>query len=314
MGILLTGQLGLLDDLVEHDGRPIRLPLGEFISTDLDLLVLGEIADHWPALRAHFGSTLLKRLTGDMLSPATDTAWEYLALVADRHPQLAQELATAVDQQPDLLTHDTVLAWYTHTHRGEAHLLRTLIDNLRPGDNGSRDVAPLLLADPLVLGLDPATVQRALHAELGPRRSGYPLPASGAFLALAAGFPDDTAVADAWEALQRERDLHGHVEVDVSVYYPLAYAAVETADFVDQVSRDSAWISSHFTNDIDPPFAQAVIRRLERDPEARTRAHAAITSTDTSDARAAQLASLNSAATALPPDVAHNLRQRLHRQ
>jgi hypothetical protein len=314
VGILLTGQLGLLDDLVEHDGRPIRLPLGEFISTDLDLLVLGEIADHWPALRAHFGDTLLTRLTGDMLSPATDTAWEYLALVADRHPQLAQELAAAVDQQPDLLTHDTVLAWYAHTHRGEPHLLKVLIDNLRPGDNGSRDVAPLLLADPLVLGLDPATVQRALHAELGPRRSGYPLPASGAFLALAAGFPDDTAVADAWEALQRERDLHGHVEVDVSVYYPLSYAAVETADFVDQVAHDSAWISSHFTNDVDPPFAQAVIRRLERDPEARTLADASITSTDTSDAQAAQLASLSSAATTLSPDVADNLRQRLHRQ
>ncbi|MCZ4510025.1 NACHT domain-containing protein [Streptomyces sp. ActVer] len=314
LGILLTDQLGLLDDLVEQDGRPIRLPLGEFISTDLDLLVLGEIADHWPALRAHFGDTLLKRLTGDMLSRAMDTAWEYLALVADRHPQLAQELAAAVDQQPDLLTHDTVLAWYAHTHRGEPHLLHALIDILRPSDNGSRDVAPLLLADPLVLGLDPATVQRALHTELSPRRCGYPLPSSGAFLALVAGFPDDTAVADAWEALQHERDLYGQVEVDVSVYYPLAYAAVETADFVDQVSRDSAWISSHFTNDVDPPFAQAVIRRLERDPEARTRADAAIISTDTSDARAAQLASLSSAATALPPDVADNLRQRLHRQ
>ncbi|MCX5262010.1 hypothetical protein OOK27_49155 [Streptomyces canus] len=83
---------------------------------------------------------------------------------------------------------------------------------------------------------------------------------------------------------------------------------------MDQVARDSEWISSHFTNDVDPPFAQAVIRRLERDPEAPTQTDAAITSTGTSDARAAQLASLSSAATALPSDVADNLRQRLHRQ
>ncbi|MFD9196060.1 NACHT domain-containing protein [Streptomyces phaeochromogenes] len=314
LGALVTDQLGLLDNLVEHNGTPVRLPLGEFISTDLDLLVLGEIADHWPALRAHFGDTLLARLTGDMLSPAMDTGWEYLALVADRHPQLAQELATAVAQQPDLLTHDSVLAWYAHTHRGEPHLLNVLIDNLRAGDNGSRDVAPMLLADPLILGLDAAAVRQALHSELGTRRSHYPLPSSGAFLALVAGFPDDDAVTGTWEALQQERALRGHVEVDVSVYYPLAYAAVETADFVEQVAHDSAWICERLTKDVDPPFAQAVIRRLERDPEARTRSEAAITSTNTSDARAAQLASLSSAANALSPDAAGNLRQRLHRQ
>ncbi|MFD0008724.1 hypothetical protein ACFVJ4_41040 [Streptomyces sp. NPDC127178] len=49
-----------------------------------------------------------------------------------------------------------------------------------------------------------------------------PLPSSGAFLALVTGFPHDIAVADSWEALQRERALHGQAEVDVSVYYPLA--------------------------------------------------------------------------------------------
>jgi hypothetical protein len=314
LGALLTDQLNLLDDLVEHDCRPARLPLGELITTDLDLLVLGEIADHWPALRTHFGDTLLKRLTGSMLSNDSDTAWEYLALVADRHPQLAQELAAAIAAHPSLLTHDSVLAWYSHVHRGEPQLLDVLIDNLHESGHGRRDVAPMLLADPLALGLDAATVRRALHSELGTRRSSYPLPSSGAFLALIAGFPDDTAVTDTWEALQHERALHGQVEVDVSVYYPLACAAVEATDFVDQVAHDSAWISSHFTNAVDPPFAQAVIRRLERDPEARAWVEAAITSTDTSDAWAAQIASLYGGATVLTPGIADALHRRLHRQ
>jgi hypothetical protein len=315
LGALLTDQLSLLDDLADHDGRPARLPLGELLAIDLDLLVLGEIADHWPALRTHFGDALLKRLTGSMLSNESDTAWEYLALVADRHPQLAQDLAAAVAGHPSLLTHDSVLAWYSHVHRGEPQLLDVLIANLHEGGHRRRAVAPMLLADPLGLGLDAATVRRALHSELDSRLSSYyPPPSSGAFLALIAGFPDDAAVTGTWEALQRKRALHGQIEVDVSVYYPLACAAIEATGFVDQVAHDSAWISSHFTKSVDPPFAQAVIRRLERDPEARVRVEAAITSTDTSDAWAAQLSSLYSAATALTPDIADDLHTRLHRQ
>nr|WP_189871672.1 hypothetical protein [Streptomyces bluensis] len=80
-----------------------------------------------------------------------------------------------------------MLAWHSHVHRGEPQLLDVLINNLREGGHGRRDVAPMLLAYPLVLGLDTATVRRALHSELDTRRSGYPPPSSGAFLRRPAG-------------------------------------------------------------------------------------------------------------------------------
>ncbi|WP_160160065.1 NACHT domain-containing protein [Streptomyces sp. SLBN-115] len=212
LGALLTDQLHLLDDLVDYGGGPVELPLGDILTTDHDLLTLSEIADHWPALRAHFGDSLLKRLTGDPIGRDRDTAWAYLALVAERHPRLAQDLAAAVAAQPDLLKHDSVLAWYAHSHRGEPQLLNVLLDNLDGHHHDQGDVAALLLAEPTLLGLDPETVRSALRDTLHHPGS-YPPPASNAFRALVAGFPDDPAVQDTWSATRHERSLKGRVEV-----------------------------------------------------------------------------------------------------
>lgn len=313
LGALLTNQLHLLDDLVEYRGGPARLPLGEFLTADLDLLTLSEIADHWPALRAHFGDSLPNRLTGNVLSHNSDTAWEYLALVADRHPQLAQELATAVMANPGLLAHDSVLAWYAHNHHGDPQLLNVLLNNLDSRHHDSHDVAALLLAEPTQVGLNPDTVRTALRGKL-PRPGGYPPSSSNAFRALVAGFPDDPAVVDTWSAIQNQRSSKGKIEVDVSVYYPLACAAVQADELVQQVAHDSEWITTRLTNAVDPPFAQAVIRRLERDLEARDHVEAALTHPDSPDTWAAQLGALAASATPLHSDVLDNLQTRLHRQ
>ncbi|BBC29142.1 hypothetical protein SGFS_004330 [Streptomyces graminofaciens] len=72
--------------------------------------------------------------------------------------------------------------------------------------------------------------------------------------------------------------------MDVSVYYPLVGAGVPAAELVQQVAHDSTWITTHLTDAIDPPYAQAVIRRLQRAPEARARVEAALTHTDTTTA------------------------------
>ncbi|MFJ8637212.1 NACHT domain-containing protein [Streptomyces sp. NPDC093568] len=312
LGALLTDQLHLLDDLVDYGGGPVELPLGDILTTDHDLLTLSEIADRWPALWAHFGNALLKRLTGDMVGRDRDTAWAYLALVADRHPQLAQDLATAVAAQPDLLEHDSVLAWYAHSHRGEPGLLNVLLDNLE-SHRDQREVAALLLAEPTLLGLDPETVRSALRGTLH-RAVGYPPPDSNAFRALVAGFPDDPAVQDTWSATRHERSLKGRVEVDVSIYYPLVCAAVPAAELVQQVAHDSTWITTRLTEAVDPPFAQAIIRRLQRDPEARAHVEAALTHPDSTDTWTAQLATLAAAATPLTAHVLDNLKMRLQRQ
>ncbi|MGW2016644.1 NACHT domain-containing protein [Streptomyces sp. NPDC001927] len=313
LGALLTDQLHLLDDLIDYGGGPVQLPLGDVLTADHDLLTLSEIADRWPALRAHFGDALLTRLTGDMLSSSRDTAWPYLALVADRHPQLAQDLADAIAAQRDLLEHDSVLAWYAHSHRGEPELLTVLLDNLGSRQHDHHDVAVLLLAEPTLLGLDPETVRSALRGTLH-RAGSYPPPASNAFRALVTGFPDDPAVQDTWTATRHKRSLQGRVEVDVSVYYPLVCAGVPAAELVQQVAHDSTWITTHLTDAVDPPFAQAVIRRLQRDPEARAHVEAALTHTDSVDTWTAQLAALAAAATPLPFHVLDNLKMRLQHQ
>ncbi|WP_371599974.1 NACHT domain-containing protein [Streptomyces sp. NBC_00564] len=313
LGAMLTDQLHLLDDLVEYRGGPARLPLGEILTADLDLLTLSEIADHWPALRAHFGDTLPTRLTGDVLSQDPNTAWEYLALVADRHPQLAQELATAVATDPGLLAHDSVLAWYAHNHHGDPQLLNVLLNNLDSHHHGRHDVAALLLAEPTLLGLDADTVRTALRGKL-PRLGGYPPSSSNAFRALIAGFPDDPAVVDTWSATQNQRSREGQIEVDVAIYYPLACAAVSADELVQQVAHDSEWITTHLTDAVDPPFAQAVIRRLERDLEARNHVEVALIHPDSPDTWAAQLGALAASATPLHSDVLDNLQTRLHRQ
>lgn len=234
-------------------------------------------------------------------------------MVADRHPQLAQDLADAVAAQPDLLEHDSVLAWHAHSHRGEPQLLNTLLDNLDGRHADNRDVAVLLLAEPTLLGLDPETVRSALRGTLH-RAGSYPPPASNAFRALVAGFPDDPAVQDTWSAIRHERSLKGRVEVDVSVYYPLVCAGVPAAELVQQVAHDSTWITTHLTDAVDPPFAQAVIRRLQRDPEARAHVEAALTHADSADTWTAQLATLAAAATPLAPHVLDNLKMRLQHQ
>ncbi|MFE9127389.1 NACHT domain-containing protein [Streptomyces sp. NPDC007148] len=313
LGALLTDQLHLLDDLVDYGGGPAQLLLGDVLTDDHDLLTLSEIADRWPALRAHFGDALLTRLTGDMLSDARDTAWAHLALVADRHPQLAQDLADAVAAQPDLLEHDSVLAWYAHSHRGEPQLLNVLLDKLDGRQHDDSGVAALLLAEPTLLGLDPETVRSALRGTLH-RAGSYPPPASNAFRALVAGFPDDPAVQDTWSATRRERSLRGRVEVDVTIYYPLVCAAVPADKLVQQMAHDSTWIATHLSDAVDPPFAQAIIRRLQRDPEARAHVEAALTHTDSADTWTAQLAALAAAATPLPPHVLDNLKMRLQHQ
>jgi NACHT domain len=314
LGALLLDQAGLLDDLREPYGEqpPARLPLGE-ATRPVDMILLSEVADRWPTLRNHFGDRLLDRLTGDMFTHDSGAAWNYLALVAARQPLLNRDLAQAVTAQPDLLAHDGVLAWYASAHRGDDDLPGVLISHLEDGSN-ARALASMLLAEPRALGLDPGTVQARLRAQFDPQRLWYPPDQSGALEALADGFPGDAIVQKCWDLVVERRQRGEPADMHPRTYFPLAYAAVPAAGILDLIAGDiqrmAAWGDTYF----DPQFARAVIHRLRRDADARSRLEASIMNTQTPDTTAGPLASLLAAAYPLSHDLAQALTSRHQRQ
>jgi len=315
LGALLIDQLGVMDNLREPTAvqRPAQLPLGE-LAGDINLLLLGEVADKWQSLRAHFGDHLFDRITGYMFSNSSSTAWDYLALVADRQPLLGRELAEAVAAEPALLDHDGVLAWYASTHRGENGLLTTLIDHLGGDSSNARSLAAMLLAEPQALGLDPAAVQARLHEAFGPWRPWYPPSLSAALEALADGFPDDEVVRSCWASIADRRSRGEPADMHPRTYFPLAYAAVPAIEIINQLTRDIEMTASWGDTYFDPQFARAAIRRLRRDADARIQIESSVMNDSTPDSPAAQLASLLAAAYPLSQNVAEVLSERLRRQ
>ena len=315
LGALLLDQPGILDDLREPYGQraPARLHIGDVIRP-VDMILLSEIADRWPALRAHFGDRLLSRLTGDS-SAAQDTgnAWNYLALVAERQQLLSQELAQAVADQPALLAHDGVLAWYAGKHHGDDGLTGILINHLDDGGN-ARTLASMLLAEPHALGLDPEAVQARLHALFSPQRLWYPPYQSGALEALSDGFPGDEIVQKCWDMVTEQRQRGEPANMHPRTYFPLAYAAVPATGILDlhalDVRQMAAWGDAYF----DPQFSRAVIRRLRRDASARTQLETSILDAQTTDTSAGRLASLLAASFPLSHELTGNLAARRLRQ
>jgi hypothetical protein len=292
---------------------PARVALGE-LAHDADLLLLSEVADRWPDLRRHFGATLLDRLNGGMLSHSTNEVWDYLALVADRQPVLSAELADAVAAEPALLDHDGVLAWYASAHRGEEDLLNTLIARVDVDGTNARPLSTMLLAEPRALGQDPEVIRTRLRSMLNPKRMWYPPYLSGVFEVLADAFPEDEIVRQTWATVAQLRSTGQAVHMHPRAYYPMAYAAVPTADLLVQLERDIHSMATRGRTYFDPQFARAVVRRLRRDSRARTRFEETILNPETNDPWAAQLASFLATAHPLSQNTVEALYARLERQ
>lgn len=315
LGILLLDELGILSELRERDQsqQAACVGLGDLIG-ELDTRLLGEIAARWPQLRAHFGGELLRRISGG-LSQDTDEAWQYLALVADRHPALQRELSDAVAADETLLRHDGVLAWYARTHRGETGLPATLVAHLHDHDSNLRALASLLLGRPEMLGLTPDIVANALHTPVEGELRFSPPYHSAALEALADAAPDDARVRACWAATLAQREQDGHLEMHPRTYYPLAYAAEPADGFIARLCRDIDHLISIAGGDYsEPQLAAAAARRLGRDPEARRLLDEHIRAADTTDQRAAQLAHLAAGAHPLDPETVRDLSARLERQ
>ena len=315
LGALLLGELALLDDLRERHGAqlPAQLRLGELVTTT-DMQLLAEIADQWPQLRDHFGGALLQRLGGASLRNDTKDVWNYLALVAERQPMLQRELSETLAEDQTLLEHDGVLAWYARTHRGEPQLLQTLIARLGRDGSNARPLPSLLLGRPETLGLDSDIVATELRRRFEPEMRWLPVDQSEVLEALADAAPADDMVRHCWEAFVKGRDQGRRVGMHARTYFPLAYAAVATADLVAQLHQDIERMSTSGRSYFEPQFVNSATRRLSRDAGARGAVEVCIRNQNTCDQQAAQLASLLASVHPLSSDTISNLMARLGRQ
>jgi hypothetical protein len=312
LGILLTGEFALLDTLREAGSlnQPAKVPLGRVLHGP-DLLLLSEVADHWPALRAHFGQSLLDRLSGGYIRDTPGGAWEYLALVAARQPLLNSELENSLAADTGLLRHDGVLAWYATTHRNDSTVLDNLITGLDQGDyRNARSLASILLSDPWALRLDTDDLRRRLRDRIRPG-----IPSSSPQLeVLADAFPDDPAVRTCWQQLSHALNSGKTVGIQFRTYLPLVYAGVQASALVSQIADDMARLSARGVGYFDPQITRAVSRRIRRDAEGRAQIAAAVTDLSTPDTWATQLSTLLAAARSLDQDVTASLTMRYKRQ
>lgn len=314
LGALLLDEVTMLADMTDpFDGSLVSLPLSDIL-TGVDMIALGALAEHWPQVREAFGESMLGRFTDDRFSGSpqehADQSWEALAAIADRQPHLARLLEEAVIARPELLTRDAVLAWYASAHRGQPHLLDTLIEHIDTVATNTRPLASMLLADPGALDLDAEHVRARLRQELEPYAAGMVF-SSGALEALAEGFPDDGLVAAHWQAVCDLRRRHGKARISLRTYLPLAYAAVEAGGLQAQMAEDARRL--HFGEDgyYDNLFIRAVVQRLRRDQDARAAIEAAVCDTSVTDGAAAQLAGYLAAAHPLTQKVADSVAARL---
>ena len=118
VGMCVTQHWSVLDGLVETIGDPraVGVPLSSAYYGP-DMILLRQIAAHWPQLREHFGDTLLSRLSGLRAADGAGAAWNAVALVAGQSQPLEAELKDAVAADPKLLAEEGVLAWFVTLSR-----------------------------------------------------------------------------------------------------------------------------------------------------------------------------------------------------
>jgi len=155
--MLLLDEPGLLDGVTETRGNPepVSVELMDAFG-DTDPLLADLIAAHWQQLIERHGPGLLQRLSGRRAANpieathAVRRTWAALATVAARHPHLDAALRDAVEEDPALLHHDQVLAWYAAGHRGQPDLLRHIGDAITAHHTNDKPFGLALLSDPAI--------------------------------------------------------------------------------------------------------------------------------------------------------------------
>ncbi|MEV7678080.1 NACHT domain-containing protein [Streptomyces sp. NPDC088341] len=152
--MLLLGDVTLLEDIAEYDGRPVTVEFGGFLA-EYDPQLTELVAGHWTALQQQSDDRLLARLGGRLRRDPSDLVkvWSRLANVAARHPDLDRALNDAVRTHPELLRDKGVFAWYADANPEDPRLLGYAAD----AAHAAKDPQPVLHA---VSRLRPADVHR----------------------------------------------------------------------------------------------------------------------------------------------------------
>ena len=317
VGICVLQDWAIIDGIVETIGDPI--PVGVPLISLLDgpdIVLLQQLAVHWQQLRAHFGEGLLSRLSG-LRATETKAAWNALAIVASQSPVLEADLEDAIATQPKLLDEDGVLAWFVSRPSTSADLVADALVRGLVANSNARNLAAHLLADPEQVGLDRELLRPRLEAGLG-RSSPWGRPA---LETLAALFPDDVRVTDAWQQFSqfisepydppdepKRGGPHPHT------YLAVAYAAVDSDRVVSQIRRDVAWLNDTGATYFEEAFVRHLARRLLRDPAAAANLRSCVVDPATPDEDAALFAALLVSGVPLDPEVAAELQRRAEAQ
>ncbi|MFE6383816.1 NACHT domain-containing protein [Streptomyces roseolus] len=158
---LQLDDLTLLDESVEHDGRPSSAEFDD-PQTTYDPHLTELIAAHWTALQYLCDGKLPERLAGRFNGPRSKLTevWARLAPAAARHPDLDHALRQAIVSDPELLQEPLIFSWYADSASTDPHLLRMA---LQTADAASDPHPVLYVADQLPLtGSQRTTVREAL--------------------------------------------------------------------------------------------------------------------------------------------------------
>lgn len=251
-GLVLLDRLDVMQGMTETigDPRPVAITIADHFHPSVQFIRL--LGERWSQLKSNFGDLLLERL-----SKRTAAVWEPLCLAGADFPELRDDLLSAIRTSPALHLNAQVLSFLALAQPGTLELRDRCVSTLRSPGRATWDadksvrVASDILADQFKndatsrLLLTPAPTLRD----------------EGIVLALCTGWPETETLTSLYSEVVKPRS-HG---IRYSTFFELIYARTPSESIIERLAGD---IGNSPTAVHDVLLA-AVLRRLQRDTEAR---------------------------------------------
>ena len=315
VGMSVLSDWSMVDGLTETIGNPcpVSVSLGDgWVKPDT--VLLQQVASRWRDLHVHFGSDFLSRLSGIRGHNSLHQVWAGLSVVAAQYPEVERELESAIEDKPELLEEEPILLWFLSRPQCNSEMAaEVLVASLCHAKNNLRELADALITEPERIGIDRNSLLHRLEsvASAHPLEGGY---GNRPLEALAVAFPGHNLVKVAWEKIKKDQEsknecqrLHIHPQTFLAV----AYSEVSSEEVLKLLRRNLTWLKQTDQAHYNEALTRHLSSRLRRDSNAAQMIAEAIVSSDTTDAEAAELASLLSVSLPLSEEVLENLKQRL---